>query len=101
MPVAFFPPRALVVLLCALAPLSVRAAHPLITEDTGTQGQGRFQLDLTREHATIRRAGANQSLVLTGAVFAYGVEKNTDVILTLPYLRRGDSVSGGSSGEKA
>jgi hypothetical protein len=31
-------------LACVLLPATVHAAHLLITEDTGTQGKGRFQL---------------------------------------------------------
>jgi hypothetical protein len=37
-------------LTCFLFPAVSQAAHPLITEDTGTQGTGRFQLELTAEH---------------------------------------------------
>jgi len=96
MPVSNFLLQVLVVLLCALTPQSGRAAHPLITEDTGTQGQGNFQFELTSEQTTIRQSGANQSLALTSAIFTYGVVKNADVILTLPYLRLGNSVANGT-----
>lgn len=40
-----------IILVAALLPLPLFAAHPLITEDTGTQGKGNFQLELTGEHA--------------------------------------------------
>jgi len=90
--------RVFVILLCALAPLSARAAHPLITEDTGTQGQGNFQLELTSEHTTLRESGANQLLVLTTTAFSYGVVDSVDVILTVPHLRLGQSVANGTPG---
>ena len=98
MPVSSFLLRILVVLLCALTPLSGHAAHPLITEDTGTQGQGRFQLELTNEYITVREGGANQLLALTAAAFSYGVVENIDVILTLPHLRLGHSVASATPG---
>lgn len=98
MPVSIFLLRVLVVLLCALTPLSARAAHPLITEDTGTQGQGRFQLELTSEHTTVREGGANQQQAHTTAAFSYGVVDSVDAILTVPYLRLGHSVANATSG---
>ena len=85
-----------VVLLCVFNPLSARAAHPLITEDTGTQGQGHFQLELIGEHTTLRDGGANQLLTLTATALSYGVVDSVDVILSLPYLRLGDSGANGT-----
>jgi len=90
--------RPLVALLCAFTPLSGYAAHPLITEDTGTQGQGKSQLEFTSEHATIRQGGANQQLALTTAALSYGATENLDVILTLPYLRLGQSAANNTPG---
>jgi hypothetical protein len=59
---------------------AAHAAHPLITEDTGTQGAGAFQLELTGERArdddlapgvlrAFRRA----------AVLSYGVADTADL----------------------
>ena len=61
MPATSFLLRFLFALLCALAPLSGRAAHPLITEDTGTRGQGNFQAELTNEQFTIQEDAGKQS----------------------------------------
>lgn len=70
------------------------AAHPLITDDTGTQGKGKFLFELNGQ------AGyeAERSIVQTGtnvtakeretelkAALTYGVIDNIDVTLTLPY----------------
>ena len=98
MPVSIFLLHVLVVLLSAFTPLSARAAHPLITEDTGTQGQGRFQLELTSEHTTVREGGANQQQAHTTAAFSYGVVDSVDAILTVPYLRLGHSVANATPG---
>ena len=98
MPVSGFLLTVSVFLLCALAPLSARAAHPLITEDTATQGQGNSQLELTSEHTARRENSANQMLMLTTTAFSYGVVDSVDVILMLPHLRLGHSVAAGTPG---
>jgi hypothetical protein len=65
-------------LLCSLPAF---AAAPLITDDTGTQGKGKYQFEL--DYA----AGIPQ--VLPGreiaATLTWGVVDNVDVIMTLPY----------------
>lgn len=74
-------------LLCTLAPATGRTAHPLITEDTGTQGQGNFQLELTYEHGKLRQNSANGYEALSSAVLSYGMVDSLDAIIGLPYLR--------------
>lgn len=87
----------ILVLMYTFAPTGVQAAHPLITEDTGTQGQGNSQIEFTHEHSTLRQGASNQYLSLTSAVFSYGIMDSTDVILSLPYLRIGNSSSGAAA----
>lgn len=77
----------LISLLCLLAPAAGHAAHPLITEDTGIQGQGNFQLELTHEYAQLRQNGAHTYEDLSSVVLSYGVLDTLDAILALPYLR--------------
>jgi hypothetical protein len=87
------------VLLGATLPGSpLLAAHPLITEDTGTQGEGRFQLELANEHTSSRQGGFEQYTVLTNTLLTYGLTASTDVILSLPYLRLGASSLSGKPG---
>jgi hypothetical protein len=74
-------------------------AHPLITEDTATQGRGNFQFELTNEHGVIRELGSEQQVVLTSGVLTYGVTDAADVILTVPYLRLGASALTGTPTE--
>jgi len=66
------------------------AAHPLITDDTGTQGKGKFQLELNgqydwdsedTENATVKSTGGQAA-----ATLSYGVSDNVDLILSMPYL---------------
>jgi Putative MetA-pathway of phenol degradation len=80
-----------------LAP-GAQAAHPLITEDTATQGAGRLQFEINTEHAELRDNGSEEHTVLTNAVLAYGFTETADAILTLPYLRL-DQLAGGGTGQ--
>jgi hypothetical protein len=60
-------------------------AHPLITEDTGTQGRGNWQLELTAEFGHEEDAGAEDDSGDFAAVLAYGLRDSLDLMLTLPY----------------
>lgn len=75
------------------------AAHPLITEDTATQGQGNFQFELTNEHSVTHEGGFDRTTVLTNGVLTYGATDAADVILTVPYLRLGASALVGTPAE--
>ena len=86
------------ILLYALAPLSARAAHPLITEDTGTQGRDNFQAELTNEQFTIEEDAGKQKLALTKLTLTYGVVDSVDMIVSVPYLKLGASESNGTPG---
>jgi hypothetical protein len=74
------------------------AAHPLITEDTLTQGRGNFQAELNTEHLTVASQGLRREVVLTNAVLTYGVRDPLDVLLTVPHLRLGASAADGTPG---
>jgi hypothetical protein len=70
------------------------AAHPLITDDTGTQGKGKFLFELNGQASddktdaiddagtTIKTKSREHELK---AALTYGVIENIDVILGLPY----------------
>jgi len=66
------------------------AAHPLITDDTGTQGKGNTQLEINGETGydkekvdgvTIK---ARESEI--AAAISYGIQDNIDIVLGLPYV---------------
>ena len=63
------------------------AAHPLITEDTGTQGQGNRQLELTLEYGHDEAADAEEDAADLAAVFSYGLRDNLDLICCRFLLR--------------
>lgn len=61
------------------------AGHPLITEDTGTQGHRKWQIELTLDRS--RSSAIRERSDSSAAVLSYGAGKSTDVILTVPYER--------------
>jgi hypothetical protein len=73
--------------LLAVAAGATQAAPPLITEDTGTQGKGVAQLELTFEQARETRFGAGYDAHETSFVLNYGIAENVDLQFVLPYLR--------------
>lgn len=74
------------------------AAHPLLTEDTGTQGEGGFQIELMVDRARDRSAGVTVRELQTTAVLSYGLRGNLDLQAGLPYLRLDEHDAGGSRG---
>lgn len=63
------------------------AAHPLITDDSGTQGKGRYQLELNGEFGKDREEGVKTETFDIKATISYGVTENIDLVLTLPYQK--------------
>lgn len=94
----FLPSASFAVFFAVAALLSspLFAAHPLITEDTGTQGRGNFQIDLTTEHAYEEEGGVRETTVRTNAVLTYGALDNLDVLFTLPHRRISSEAADGS-----
>jgi hypothetical protein len=66
------------------------AAHPLITDDTGTQGKGKYQLELNGQYDRDKEEEGGISVKSTGgqgaATLSYGIVENVDIILSIPYL---------------
>lgn len=66
------------------------AAHPLITDDTGTQGKGKFQLEINgqydRDKENVGGVSVKATGVETAATLSYGIVDNVDLVLSLPYL---------------
>lgn len=70
---------------CCLFAAPLHAAHPLITEDTGTLGGGRWQLELYGEAGEARATGARMDQ--DDAVLGYGLAPNLDVQAGVPWMR--------------
>jgi len=75
---------------------SVYAAHPLITDDAGTQGKGKYQFEFNGEYFfdkenvtdpnTLKTGTQKQTGGQTAASFTAGAAENVDLILGFPYL---------------
>lgn len=68
---------------------SAFGAHPLITEDAGTQGKGKIQVEVNSEFSrdkemsdgiTTKEIGSEVATILS-----YGIFDNTDIVFGLPY----------------
>lgn len=78
--------------LCTVlfAPAVTWAAHPLITDDSGTQGKDKFQLEVNGQYNSDQERVAGLSVQSTGgqvgATLSYGITANADLILSVAYL---------------
>ncbi|MBE0599589.1 MAG: transporter [Desulfuromonadales bacterium] len=79
----------MILLLALLAVQPVMAAHPLVTDDTGTAGRGGVLVELNSEFGfdrekiegvRIRERGGETALVAT-----YGISDALDLVLGIPY----------------
>lgn len=66
------------------------AAHPLVTDDTGTQGKGKFQLEVNSEFTYDKEKDDGIMIKETGGevatIFSYGITDNADFVIGLPYV---------------
>jgi len=61
------------------------AAHPLITDDTGTQGKGNWQLEVNTEFTHESENGSDEDTYEILSALSYGVSDSTDIVLGVPY----------------
>jgi len=66
---------------------AAHAAHPLLTEDTGTQGKGNFQLELTGERGRESTDAGTLRAEQPAAVITYGLAETADLQIGTSYLR--------------
>ena len=88
---------------CSLFTVSY-AAHPLITDDTGTQGKGKFQLEVNSEFNIEKERQYNtdeskwETKKETGGelatILSYGIIDNLDVVLGFPYQWKKTRIDG-------
>ena len=66
---------------------SAFAAHPLITDDTGTQGKGKMQLEFIGEYGIDKAEGVTEKTlqVPTAPFLSYGITDTIDLVFGLPY----------------
>jgi hypothetical protein len=80
---------------CFVAAFDLQAAHPLITEDTGTQGLGRYQLEVFAEE--LEERGTRRDVETYVGVLSYGIAETADVLVGLPLFRDGPDGVGDAS----
>lgn len=84
-------------LFCTLPAL---AAHPLITEDTGTQGTGKFQLEANMEHGYQDDDGSQTHAWIKAATLSYGIRDDVDLMFTVQHSETTVLTDGDSSTDK-
>ncbi|MCE5311684.1 MAG: transporter [Nitrospiraceae bacterium] len=84
-------------IICFIAALcctsTASALHPLLTDDTGVQGKGKYELELGYKHERNSDAGVKTRTSEFAATLAIGASDSLDVELSLPYryIRTKDS----------
>ena len=77
-----------VIVMCLIIGLfcsSAYAAIPLITDDTGTQGKEKFQLELAGEYGHDKEEFVTNKNGDFSAALTYGVVDALDIVLSVPY----------------
>lgn len=77
----------IVTLFLALSFSYSYAAHPLITDDTGTQGKGKFQLELNSEYGVEKENGVTEKTFEFAPTLSYGLTDTIDIVVGVPYQR--------------
>ena len=78
----------LVLLVAFVLGLSTVAwsAHPLITDDTGTQGKNKYQVEVNGELARDKEGAVEVTGMEVGATLAAGVHEDIDFIVGMPFI---------------
>ncbi|MEJ2695121.1 MAG: transporter [Candidatus Sulfobium sp.] len=74
------------------------AQHPLITDDAGTLGKGRYQIEINAEYGSDEDNGAVQHTTPAVSAFTYGMSDSVDVSIGMPYLWTSTSESSSTTG---
>jgi len=69
-------------LLCLCVAGNAYAAHPLISDDPGTTGTGKFNLEVNTEYANDNGDSETQ----LAATLSAGIRENIDLVVSVPYL---------------
>ena len=84
--------KGLIIICCVLWlwPASARAALPFITDDTGTQGAGKFQIEAAGEYNREKETTSGIIVKESGSglvpTLTYGVMDQIDLFIAVPYV---------------
>lgn len=70
---------------CVLLHPPARAAHPLDSDDTGTQGSGHWQLEVNTDRSRAKPEGQRRIDQQLNTTLSYGLSDTLDLALTQPY----------------
>ena len=73
-------------LLLSILPGLATAAHPLVSDDTGTQGTDKWQYEMNTDLGTYETSGSNTTARQVNATLTYGMSDDLDIALNLPWL---------------
>lgn len=76
------------------------AAHPLITDDAGTMGRGKAQIEVNGEYERERDHGTKERTLILSSTLSYGVVETGDFVLSVPYLFTRTTESGDTERER-
>lgn len=78
-----------VLLMILMVTNAAFAAHPLITDDTGTQGKRKFQIEVNSEFIRDKEKENGVTTRISGGevatILSYGITENIDAVVGLPY----------------
>lgn len=75
-----------------------RAAHPLVTDDTGTQGAGHWQFELNTDQTRTRDKGATTWDREWNGALTRGITDTVDVAVNVPWVHESASGQAGTNG---
>ena len=77
--------KSLILVMVLLIHSIAWAAHPLITDDSGTQGKGKFQIEVNGQYDHEKETDAGVSVKETateiGAILSYGILDHVDIVI--------------------
>lgn len=62
------------------------AAHPLITDDTGTMGRGNTQIEVNGEYERQKDHGVREGTFSISSTISHGLTETSDIVFSAPYL---------------
>lgn len=84
--VIFFFPEFLFTLLILFAPHALFSQMPMITDDTGTQGRGCFQAELSNGMGINNEHRCSEKITEIAPVLTYGISGKVDLVFCAPYI---------------
>jgi len=78
--------KSAVFIFTLLVSTNASASHPLVTDDTGTQGKGKFQIEMNSEFASDSRDSGTEKEHSgeAAATLSWGIADNIDLVTALP-----------------